>query len=306
MIWIFLVLVLVVIVLTIILSYYSWCKSILFMPTRDKLWVPKENYENIFLQKTKCNAWFFVRNPSYPVVLYLHGNGGNITYRKYVADLTRKIKCNLFLLDYRGYGESRPKHNISPMSILQDSEDAYMYLTEKYDPSNIIIWGESLGGAPSSYLASKYPCRSLIMFSTFSALDDIVRYYFEGFTGSVLGNLVKYTFTPFKNKEWMQKVQCPVLIVHSTEDELINFENGLTLFDSVQHQNKILLKIKGGHTDPKLNTEAVKLINRFCYTNDQSFMSEEEAQNILDSLEDGCSIIRTEWKNRKKPYNLII
>lgn len=300
MLWIVVILIVIIIILAIILIYYNWCRSVLFLPDYDVIWRPKEDYEDLILPETGCNAWYFERKSKYPIVLYLHGNAGNISYRQYVVDLTKRVKCNLFLLDYRGYGKSKPNYKPSTKSVKEDAEESYRWLREKYTSDKIIVWGESLGGAPSAYIASKYPCKSLIMFSTFSSLDDLVKYYFEGPVGSILGNVVKYTFTPFKSKDWIKDVKCPVLIVHSSEDKLINYQNALILYQTVHHDHKMLLTIKGDHTDPKISPEGVKLIHRFCYSSDDNFMSGEEAQELIDELELGTSLLREHWENRDK------
>lgn len=300
MILLYVLIVVFIIVIAIILIYYSWSRDLLFWPSCDEIWKPDEEYKDKYLKKTRCNMWYFERDKSYPVILYLHGNAANITYRKYVVDLSKKVKCNMLLLDYRGYGRSRPDFKPTIKSIMEDAEEAYEWLQKRYADSRIIVWGESLGGAVAVHVGAKYRCRSLILFSTFSSIGDLTKFYIGGAWGTVASVFVKCTNNILVSKEKIKRVRCPVLIVHSIEDTFVKHENAQILYDNILHKNKILLTIRGNHTDPILDKTSVRVIHNFCKDVDADYLTDVDIQKLIESLEKDCAVMRRAWKESEE------
>ncbi|CAH8488211.1 unnamed protein product [Schistosoma turkestanicum] len=91
---------------------------------------------------------------SCPIVLLLHGNAGNSTARLPMCQILEKhLQCNIFIIDYRGYGQSTGKP--SEEGLYADCKCALNYLHTRNDLNNkkIFVFGRSLGGALAIYLA---------------------------------------------------------------------------------------------------------------------------------------------------------
>lgn len=208
--------------------------------------------------------WWIRDWPNNKTVLYFHGNSYNISYREYMIKICSLLKLNLLLVDYRGYGKSDGKP--SSTNILRDAKLACNFLLTRTEPSNIIIWGESLGGTPAAYAASRIQCSSLLLFSTFASLHELISSY-DTSVSSIIYGLVRVVTQDIdydtNNLEFISKVTSPVLILHSKEDTLIPYVNAEKLLDSVKHSNKSIITIRGDHDSPKLNMDNIKQMIEF-------------------------------------------
>ncbi len=248
----------------------------LFYPNNEEYWIPNYDYHDIYIDKnggisksqTGVNCWYFDKfadqySKTSKTIIFFHGNAGNISHRQYMIDICHNYEINLLLVEYRGFGKS--KGNISPGSIIEDSEASYKYLfkTENIDPSNIIIWGESLGGFASVHVASKYDCSCLILLSCFSSISDAIKMSYDKISWKLFSLIVKNFTINMNNSKKIRKVKCPVLIAHSTEDNLIPFGCAEENFKNISHENKILIPIRGEHINPKIDPEVMQDIFKF-------------------------------------------
>jgi len=315
--WILFILLVILLILAIVwwLTYKA-----LFNPDREMHTYPHHHYEDLYLpiegdhrrcyskydkpKKPCLNMWYFdqnhqdyINNYSSPLqspinrqykpfprrtVLFFHGNSGNISHRDYVIDVCREFGLDLLLVDYRGYGNSDGIPG--PRGIRKDAIIAYDFLKTKCDPQDIIIWGESLGGSAAAYVASRRRCRCLILISTFSSLEDcIFDCSLPKWFKNPVGFLVKLTVEPIPSKNWMYKMQCPVVVIHSEEDDLINFSNAEKLYDSVKHDCKMLVKIKGKHSSPVITEKQLQAVFEFADI-DTCKCSNEKMCELLDNI----------------------
>lgn len=177
-------------------------------------------------------------------VLYCHGNGGNMMYFLDTVNFLNAIGLNCFIFDYRGYGSSQGKP--SENGTYLDVRAAYRWLTKKkgIPPHNVIIFGWSLGGTLAAYLASraKAKARALVIEAAFTSYPDIGRKYYPYMP-------VRW-FARFKYPtiDFIRKVNCPVLVIHSRDDETIPFDFGLQLYDAA-NDPKDFVELRGGHND---------------------------------------------------------
>ena len=188
----------------------------------------------------------------------------------------------MLLVDYRGYGNSDGIPG--PREVRQDALMIHDYLSTLCDPSDIIVWGESLGGSAAAYVASHRRCRCLILISTFSSVEDaIFDCSMPGWFKYPIGHLVKWTTEPIPSKNWMTKMQCPVVVIHSDEDDLINFSNAKKLYDSVRHDCKMLVKIKGKHSSPVITERQLQAVFEFADI-ETCNCSNERMGELLDNI----------------------
>lgn len=260
--WVFaILLLLLVILLACVLAIFSLEGYVLFCPTADILTKDfGEKLEEYRVSGVTC--WHFDRNYK-KVIFYCHGNAGNISHRKYVIEMSKNLGYNLLLFDYRGFGSSE-RIGITQKTVVEDSESAFLSIAEKYEMKDIIIWGESLGSKPSSYLASKYDVGRLVIMLGFSSIEDAVNDGLSPPYNKFFSYLVRYTFRDnATNKSYLSRVKCPVMVIHNTEDELIPYENAIRNIKSVRHINKILVSIKGLHSAPSISEDKVAIVYHF-------------------------------------------
>ena len=262
----------IIVVLIIGLIVVLMCLSVngvLFAPSSDHIWDPGSTFphEKLMIEDS-ISAWHFNNFPDSKTILYCHGNYGNISHKDDLVNLCLGQRLNLLLFDYRGYGRS--KGYPSQFGLYEDGDSVYRYLSQRVDPDRIIIWGESLGGAVATYIASKYPCSSLILLSTFSSLDDIisdssiVRWPVAGPCIIGIAKILGMLMDRMSNKTRIRDVKCPIVIIHSREDGLIPFANAERTFNSISHGCKLFIEIKGIHSNPELNEDLLRKIFTFC------------------------------------------
>jgi fermentation-respiration switch protein FrsA (DUF1100 family) len=200
------------------------------------------------------SAWYVPAEKKEPgsgrVILFCHGNAGNITQRIDSFKIFRKLGLNTFIFDYRGYGRSEGKP--TEKGTYLDGEGAWNYLVNvmKVKPEDIIIFGRSLGGGIASYLAQKYRPRALIIESSFTSVQDVASALFP--------RLPMRWLTRFKydTRERLKEIRCPVMIIHSPDDELIPFRLGQVLYETA-NPPKVFLQIKGKHYHGFLNSRGI-------------------------------------------------
>lgn len=287
-------LVIVIIFMIVLIVLWHVHNNKLYNPAYDTVWEPEDKYEDIFIGNV--NAWHIHNYDDRPVVLYCHGNNANISYREYIYNMCKGFKFNLLLFDYRGFGKS--KGFPSQTNIYKDGEDVYYWLIKRYHPHKIIVWGESLGGAVATYIASKYVCRCLILFSTFSSLDEIIM---EGSWYPLwfkwIARTTSWYLDTLPSKCYITNVTEPTILIHSKDDNVIPISNAYKLYKNIIHRNKEFITIKGHHTDPILNTKQFAQLYEFClksnacdksYNDTNSDYFNLNIENIMDSMSKGA------------------
>lgn len=164
-----------------------------------------------------------------PVVILLHGNGGNRLHRIEDCRLLASLNLHVFAFDYRGYAEN--PGSPSQTGLLKDARAIWKYAVRdrKIDPSRIILFGESLGGGVATLLASELceqntPPAGLILRSTFSSLVDAASSHFPWIPVSLL------LWDRYPNQRLIGNISCPILMIHGTADRIVPFELGEKLF----------------------------------------------------------------------------
>ncbi len=189
--------------------------------------------------KVLLNGWF-IKGTSGRVILFFHGNFGNISQRLDIINELYSLGYNVFIFDYRGFGRSNGVP--SEKGLYNDALGAYDYLKERgYKNEDIILFGRSLGGVVAIFLASAVKdFRGLIVDSSFSSAQDL-SYDFFGFKFPrfIISNRLE-------SIKRIKDIKIPKLIVHSEDDNLIPFHHGKRLFE-IASEPKKFLKIKGFH-----------------------------------------------------------
>ena len=153
---------------------------LLFYPARYPAgsWEPRGlGQQDIWFQAadgTRLHGWLFPSEQPRATVLYLHGNGGNLSHRaQLMAQLQRQLNISIFIPDYRGYGRSVGTPTVS--GVLSDARAARKALAQQQGvtEADVVLMGRSLGGALAVQLAAELNPPALILESTFNFLRAV-------------------------------------------------------------------------------------------------------------------------------------
>ncbi|WP_299755220.1 alpha/beta hydrolase [uncultured Chloroflexus sp.] len=184
--------------------------------------------------------WFRTTNPT-GVILYFHGNGGSLRSWGAVAPDFIIRGYEVVMVDYRGYGQSSGSIS-SEAQLLADAEAVYAWVLERYPESQVVLYGSSLGTGFASWLAANHQPSLLILESPFYSIETLARRMFPW----VPSILLKY---PLRTHSWIDRVRCPVVIFHGTNDTVIPFADGERLASTVTAPLTFYRLEGGGHVD---------------------------------------------------------
>jgi len=232
----------------IVAAVYFFQDRLLYFPSSEIACTPAMDgldFEDVHFQAadgTALHGWYIPAPAARATLLFCHGNGGNISHRLESIRIFHNLGLTVFIFDYRGYGMSRGRPNEQGMEL--DALAAWQWLTGEKgaDPATLIIFGRSLGGAIAAGLACTRAAAGLILESSFTSYVDIGRVHYPWLP---VGLIAKYRYATI---EKVPRLSMPVLIVHSSEDELIPFRHGRALYAGCAGR-KYFLEISGGHND---------------------------------------------------------
>lgn len=243
-------------ILVLYASVVAWVyfnqRTLLYRPEKVMFEKPTDyglRYEDVLLNTGlhSIHGWYIPARNARATMLYCHGNAHNISGRTETIQLLNSMGINLLIFDYSGYGKSDGQP--TEKNIYNDVVTAWNYLTEEREiPSReIIIMGRSLGGGPASWLARKVDAAGLILEATFTSMTALAG---RSYPFLPVKFLLKDTFPV---KFYLRDIKLPVLIAHSTQDEIISFSMGEELYEAA-HEPKTFLKMEGRHADAFLET----------------------------------------------------
>ena len=229
-------------------TLYFMQPKFLYSPVREAPYMPDElglDFENVVFRSAdglKLTGWYIHAKDSELTVLFCQGNGGNMMYCLDSINIFYNLGLNCFIFDYRGYGSSDGKP--SEDGTYLDAAAAYKWLTEerKISSDNIIIFGRSLGGSIAAHLAGNARAKALVIDSAFTSYVDIGKKFYPYMPVRWFARF-KYTTI-----DYIRKVHCPVMIIHSRNDEVVPFEFGLGLYEAADGP-KEFVEIFGSHND---------------------------------------------------------
>ncbi len=229
-------------------------ESFIFIPSRYPAgdWRPPGlDFEDAWFTTAdgvNLHGWYVEHPEPQALILFSHGNAGNVTHRAAILhSIRRHAEASVLVYDYRGYGRSDGRPN--EQGVYADARAARTWLAERtgVEPTAIVLMGESLGAAVSVELAAADGCRALVLESAFTSAPDMAA--------------VLYPFLParllmrnrFDSLAKIGKYQGPLLQSHGTSDRIVPFEQGKRLFEAAEAaQPKQFLAMPGvDHNDPR-------------------------------------------------------
>jgi fermentation-respiration switch protein FrsA (DUF1100 family) len=202
-------------------------------------------FEDVFMEAedgVRLHGWLVPARPSRGVLLFFHGNAGNITHRLESIALFHRLGLSVFIVDYRGYGKSEGRP--TEQGTYRDARAAWRYLTEARSvPANrILLFGRSLGAAMASRLATETNPAGLIVESGFTSIPDMAARHYPYLPVRLL------TRFRYATLDHVRANAAPILVVHSHDDEIAPFEMGERIFEAAS-EPKSFVRLNGGHNE---------------------------------------------------------
>ena len=228
-------------------------KRFVFFPASELLFTPSNvglYYEDVRLRTSDgftLHAWFIPGDLTMApkaTWVWFHGNGGNNGYRiDELALAHHRTNANLFIFDYRGYGES--DGSPSEKGTYLDSRAAMDYLLSRsdVDQDHIIYLGHSLGAAVAVELASTHPPMAMVLVSPFSSIGDMARIAFPFPT---VGWLVRNHFDSLTR---IRHLSVPVLVLHGDQDKIVPLSQGRKLYEAANEPKRFQVLEGAAHND---------------------------------------------------------
>jgi pimeloyl-ACP methyl ester carboxylesterase len=265
-----------------IASFYSSVCAVLwfgqtklvFSPVKEITTTPAEfnaNYEDVLIpvqiadgKAENIHGWWLPNTKQESksdlgdrnVILYLHGKGKNISANAKHANRLMRMGFSVLVIDYRGYGKSDGGFP-TESSVYTDAQTAWDYLIQKgYKPSQIMIYGHSLGGAIAIDLAAKHQdALGMIVDATFTSMSEMAQLD------------PKYRIFPidllihqrFDSIAKVRSLSMPVLYIHGTADELIPATMSQRLYEATSARKQIILIPNAGHNNTASTNEPLYL-----------------------------------------------
>ncbi len=221
--------------------------SYIFFPERELLMTPEDvglSYQDVYFHtddEVRLHGWYIPNQGGDRVLLFFHGNGGNISHRVENLKLLHALGLNIFIFDYRGYGQSGGV--ASEKGTYRDAEAALSYLTSAKGVSlgQVVLFGRSLGGAVAIDLACRHSFPGIILESTFTSFADLLRPFVPSVAEAIKGK--------FNSLRKIGQISAPLLFFHGNRDELVAYGNGKELFAAANEPKEFYTIEGAGHND---------------------------------------------------------
>ncbi len=224
---------------------------LLYHPYREIEVTPKTYrlaYEDVSFNAedgVRLQGWYVApKDPDGPVLLWTHGNAGNLSHRaENIALIQKELGAGVFIFDYRGYGQSEGRP--SEEGLYADGRAAYAWLIERVPHERIFLFGRSLGAAVVVKLAVEgKKARGLILESPFESTLAMGKKMFPFLP---VGWLIS---AKFDSAAMIPKVKTPLFVLHGDKDGIVPYAQGLRLYEAAGSSHKRFFTIKGaGHND---------------------------------------------------------
>ncbi len=196
----------------------------------------------------ETSAWYVAPKLGRPMVLFLHGQGGRLAWQVERWQYLREAGAGVLALSYRGYPGSRdaPRSGEPTEDGLHlDARAAFDWLRSKHAARDIIIQGHSLGSGVAVRLAAEIAgpdrIRALVLEAPFTAAVDVAA---ERMPWAPTGLLMR---DQFRSRDYIGRVNAPVLIVHGDRDQVIPIEHGERLFAMAREPKRFVRMPGSGH-----------------------------------------------------------
>jgi len=203
-------------------------------------------YENIFIEENGFNlhGWLYESEESDKILVYFHGNAGNIGNRLARLKQLERMGYSIFIYDYPGYGLS--KGYATEKSLYDSAKVVIEYILSFKDKKNLILYGESIGCAVATHVADAYDIQTLILQSGFLSMKEMGKDILH----PNLHGLLLFV-NEFDTASIMARYNGRCLVMHSKDDEIIPYRHA----DELRNKVERIYDIHGSHNDPIFDTK---------------------------------------------------
>lgn len=235
-------------------SLYVFQDKILFQPTvlqQDYKFEFNHNFEEVFLKtddEASINAIHFkVVNPK-GVILYFHGNQGDLQRWGNIAEYFADKDYDVFVIDYRTYGKSIGE--LREEALYSDAQFAYDYIKAKYSEQEITVYGRSLGTTFATYVASINNPKQLILETPYFSIVDVAK---NRFPLIPVTQFMNYEFPTYK---FIKDVDCNTTIIHGTSDKVVPVSSGNKLYETSNKTTTQFVSVDGASHNNLIDFDA--------------------------------------------------
>lgn len=210
-------------------------------PPAEEIWVDVDG--------TKIHSAYFAMPKSKTLILYFHGNAGNIPegWGQVASELRQALRANVWIMDYPGFGKSEG-HLRSEAQLIEVGENFANQISARGEIDQVYLFGRSIGTGIAATLAASWmesgprpPLAGVILETPYLSMKDLVHDYAAWFPGFLL----KYKFPIV---DLLPKYRGPVLILHGTDDEIIPYHHGERLANALSGRGSVtMIEVPGGH-----------------------------------------------------------
>lgn len=204
-------------------------------------------------------SWYKHAQKSKPTVVIFHGNAGHIGARMPLARHFITEGFGVLLLEYRRYGGN--PGSPTEQGLYSDTRAAMKFLKEEHVPlQNIILYGESLGTGVATYAATQYPnACALILQSPYTTMADLGRHHYAW--------IPIEPWDKFDSMSRIHTIHMPLLALHGTNDTVVPYAQGVTLFEKANQPKQWVKLSEQGHNNlwqPDFLSTVTTFINLHC------------------------------------------
>ena len=225
-------------------------ERLIFHPSAAIARTPRQvglEFEDVFFTAgdgVRLHGWFVPHRGARSTLVWFHGNAGNISHRvDNIKLLHDKVKVNVFIFDYRGYGRSEGRP--SETGTYRDGEAALDLLRAKVGAhaGKIILFGRSLGAAVAVEMATRFDSQGLILESPFISVAEMARVVLPYLP---VGALLRSRYDVGSK---IKNIGVPLLVLHGDRDEIVPLSHGKAVFDAAPEPKKFFVIAGAGHND---------------------------------------------------------
>lgn len=224
-------------------------KQLIYFPTRAHdatpagLGLAHEEVELRAADGVRLHGWFLPAKGSRLTLLLFHGNAGNVSHRLDRALMLQlRLKVDTFLVDYRGYGRSEGSPDEA--GTYADARAAHRWLVARgIGPERLVLFGESLGSAVATQLATEVASRALVLESPFTSVPEMARAVYPFLP------LWPFVRTRYDTLSKVSRLRVPLLVLHGERDEVVPFAQGRRVFEAAPEPKRFHAIPGAGHND---------------------------------------------------------
>jgi fermentation-respiration switch protein FrsA (DUF1100 family) len=224
--------------------YFLYFPDSHLVATPDRFGLPYEEVRFPAADGVRLHGWYIPGEQGKPLILFCHGNAGNVSHRLENLLLFHHLGLSVFIFDYRGYGQSEGK--ATEHGTYADGRGALAWLKQQgWEPGRMVFFGRSMGAAVAVQLALEAPPAGLVLESPFPSIAAMGRHHYP-----LLFTLIGWALdVRYDNLEKIGRVHAPLLVFQGERDDIVTEKMARRLFEKANQPKTFHLIPGAGHND---------------------------------------------------------